>query len=135
MQANDASHRINVFYDGACPLCMREIGMLRRRDKHHRIRFTDIADPSFDATAWGRTQAEFMARIQGQLSDGRWIDGVEVFRQLYSAVGLGALLAVTRLPGISYVAERVYDVFAKNRLRITGRKNACTTDGACATNR
>ncbi|MBC7793660.1 MAG: DUF393 domain-containing protein [Clostridia bacterium] len=123
--------RIHVFYDGACPLCMREVRMLRRRDrKRHRIRFTDIAASDFDPHAWGKTKAEFMARIQAQLPDGRWIDGVEVFRQLYSAVGLGALLAITRVPGINYLAERVYDIFAKNRLRITGRDDACATD-AC----
>jgi len=28
-----ADFEVEVFYDGACPLCMREIAMLRRRDK------------------------------------------------------------------------------------------------------
>ena len=34
---------VEVFYDGACPLCLREIFMLRRREHRGRIRFTDIA--------------------------------------------------------------------------------------------
>ena len=34
---------IEVFHDGGCPLCNREIEMLRRLDTKGRIKFTDIA--------------------------------------------------------------------------------------------
>ena len=37
--------RIEVFFDGDCPLCVKEIGMLRWMDRKNRIRFTDIAEP------------------------------------------------------------------------------------------
>jgi len=120
--------QVEVFYDGDCPLCVREIAMLRRWDKNDRIVFTDIAAPDFSAVALGKTQDDLMARIHGRLSDGQWIEGVEVFRQLYSAVGLGPLVAVTRLPGISSLMNLGYRLFAKNRLRLTGR---CTAE-SCA---
>jgi predicted DCC family thiol-disulfide oxidoreductase YuxK len=45
-----APFEIEVFYDGACPLCLREINLLRRRDRKHAIRFTDIAAVGFDAS-------------------------------------------------------------------------------------
>jgi predicted DCC family thiol-disulfide oxidoreductase YuxK len=122
-----SNYRIEVFHDGDCPLCEHEIGMLRRLDRRGNIRFTDIAADGFDASSYGRTQAEFMARIQGRSPDGTWIDGVEVFRQLYAAVGLGPLVAVTRWPGLRWLADRAYDWFAKNRLRLTGR----CEDGVC----
>ncbi|MBS2020041.1 MAG: DUF393 domain-containing protein [Deltaproteobacteria bacterium] len=121
-------HQVEVFFDGACPLCRREIGMLRRLDRRSAIRFTDIAEPSFDAVAVGRTQSDLMARIQARLADGTWIDGVEVFRRLYAAVGFGPLVAVTRVPGISHLMDAAYGWFAKNRLRLTGRCD----DTACA---
>ena len=44
------SCRIEMFYDGDCPLCMRETRMLRRLDCLNRIRFTDIAATDFDVT-------------------------------------------------------------------------------------
>ena len=52
---------------------------------------------------------------------------VEVFRQLYAAVGLGMFVWPTRLPIISHALDFGYKVFAKNRLRLTGRctKEAC----------
>lgn len=119
------SKLVEVFFDGACPLCVREIGMIRRRDRHQRIQFTDIAAPAFSAEQLGVTQDALMARIHGRLPDGTWIEGVEVFRRLYSAVGFGPLVAVTRLPGISHLLDAGYRVFARNRLKFTGR---CTAE-------
>ena len=123
------SWTVEAFYDGDCPLCLREVNMLRRMDrKGQRIQWTDIAAPGFDAAAYGKTFDEFMDRMHGRLADGTWIEGVEVFRQLYAAVGLGPLVALSRLPGVSWAADRAYEVFARNRLRLTGR----CTDDVCA---
>lgn len=118
-------YRIEVFFDGDCPLCVREIAMLRRLDRRARIRFTDIAAPGFDPAAEGTTMETLMAEIHGRLPDGRWITGVEVFRQLYAAVGLGPVVAATRLPGVRGALDVGYRLFAKNRLRLTGR---CTSE-------
>lgn len=123
-----ASHDIEVFFDGDCPLCRREIAMLQRRDRAQRIRFTDIAAAGFDAGALGTDQATLMGRIHGRLPDGTWIDGVEVFRRLYTAVGLGWLVSLSRLPVLSRLVELAYDLFARHRLRLTGR---CAVDGSC----
>ncbi|MEY4548649.1 MAG: hypothetical protein RL685_4844 [Pseudomonadota bacterium] len=118
---------VEVFYDGECPLCLREIRMLRSRDRQDRIRFTDIAAAGFDASALGVTREVLMGRIHGRLPDGKLIDGVEVFRRLYAAVGFARLVGLTRLPGITQLLDVAYDAFAKNRLRLTGR----CEDGAC----
>ena len=119
--------QVEVFYDGECPLCVREIKMLRRLDRHHRIRFSDIADPAFSPATFGMTMKDFMDEIQGRLPNGQWLTGVEVFRRLYSAIGLKPVVALTRLPGISHGLELGYRIFAKNRLRLTGRCD----DGTC----
>ena len=119
---------VEVFYDGDCPLCMREIRMLMRKDRASRIEFTNIAAPTFDAAAYGTTYDALMTRIRGRLPDGTWIEGVEVFRQLYSAIGWTTLVAISRIPGISHLLALGYRVFAANRLRLTGR---CGPDG-CA---
>ena len=112
---------VEAFFDGECPLCLKEVQLLRRLDRKERIRWTDIASPDFDARSQGKTHEELMAKMHGRLPDGTWIEGVEVFRRLYSAVGLGPLVALSRIPGISHLADLGYRVFAKNRLRLTGR--------------
>ncbi len=129
-ESTGTNWQVEVFYDGECPLCLREIKMLRWMDRRKNIRFTDIADSAFRPSDYGKTMQEFMDEIQGRLSDGSWIIGVEVFRRLYGAVGLGPLVALTRLPGVSHVLDLGYRVFAKNRLRFTGRCNA----GVCKVN-
>ena len=98
-QLSPASYSVEVFYDGECPLCLREIKLLRFFDRKNRIQFTDIAAPDFNAAVYEKTPAQFMDEIHGRLPDGQWIIGVEVFRQLYAAVGLGLLVWPTRLPG------------------------------------
>ncbi|MEN0111925.1 MAG: DUF393 domain-containing protein [Planctomycetota bacterium] len=124
-------YRVEVFYDGDCPLCRREIDLLRRWDRHQRIRFTDIAAPSFDASDYGKSMDELMAEIHGRLSDGSWIIGVEVFRQLYGAVGFDRVVPLSRLPGVRHALDLSYKFFAKQRLRLTGR---CKDEG-CAIDR
>ena len=121
--------QVEVFYDGDCPLCKREIGVLRWADRRQRVRFTDIAAPDFDSSTLGISWSTLMDRIHGRLPDGSWIEGVEVFRRLYAAVGLGWLVWFTRLPGIAGLLEWSYRIFAKNRLKWTGRcDDSCSLD-------
>ena len=125
------SFEVEVFYDGACPLCVREINLLRRKDHAGRIRFTDIAADGFDATSIGIPWSRLMERIHGRLPDGTIIEGVEVFRRLYAAIGFRGLVTATRLPGVKQALDASYQLFAKNRLRLTGRcsDESCPTHG------
>ncbi len=114
---------VEVFYDGDCPLCMREINMLRRKDKSGKIAFTDIAAAEFEAEKYGKTGEQLMSEIHARIPGGEWITGVEVFRRLYSAIGFSALVWPTRLPVVRQMLDVGYRMFAKNRLRLTGRCN------------
>ncbi len=121
---------ITVLYDGACPLCSREIEMLRRRDRGRgAIGAIDIAAPEFDAARYGLDQERVMARMHAVLPDGTVVEGMEVFRRVYSAVGLGWVLAPSRWPLLRGAFDAAYAWFARNRLRLTGR--AREGDGAC----
>jgi len=122
--------RFEVFYDGDCPLCLREIRMLQHLDrKRQRICFTNIADSGFDSLReTGLEHTRLMAEIHGRLPSGQLVTGVEVFRQLYGAVGLGWLLQPTRWPLLRQLSDAAYELFAKHRLRLTGR----CVDGVCS---
>lgn len=122
---------LTVFFDGDCPLCVREIQMLRRLDRRNALRFADIAAPDFDAEEVGRTYESLMAQIHARTSDGRWITGADVFRALYAGVGFGALSKLSAVPGVRQAVNASYRVFAKNRLRLTGRNEVCTRE-TCA---
>jgi predicted DCC family thiol-disulfide oxidoreductase YuxK len=115
---------VKVLFDGECPLCRREIAALRRLDRGRgRAAFEDISAPGFDPSRYGLDRETLMSRIHGVLPDGRVIEGVEVFRRLYSAVGLGWIVAPTRWPVLRPLVDAAYRAFARNRLRLTGRAN------------
>ena len=101
--------------------------MLRARDRQRRIRFTDISADGFDAGVTGVSHQTLMARIHGRLPDGTIIDGVEVFRRLYAAVGFERAARLSRLPGVAPLLDAAYGAFAKRRLWLTGR----CADGTC----
>lgn len=121
--------QLRVLYDGECPLCAREIRFLERRDRGRgKIQFEDIAAPDFDPAKYDRELSELMARIHAVLPDGSLVEGVEVFRRAYGAIGWGWLWAPTRWPGLRWLADLAYRVFARNRIRWTGREPLCDED-------
>ncbi|MCA9505302.1 MAG: DUF393 domain-containing protein [Spirochaetaceae bacterium] len=125
------SWEIRVLYDADCPLCSREVALLRRLDRGRgRIDFEDIAAPDFDPARYALDQASVEARLHGVLPDGRIVDGVDVLVRAWSAVGFRLVAVIARLPGVRWLLDRAYDVFARNRLRWTGR-----CDDRCAPSR
>ena len=120
---------IEVFYDGGCPVCLREVRVIRRLDRRGRICFTDIDAPGFQVSEGSPGFDDLMARIHARASDGTWVHGVEVFRRLYAAIGFGPLVAVSRWPGISPLLDWGYAIFARNRTQWFGRctANTCGT--------
>ena len=116
-----SGHLFEVFYDGDCPLCRREIDMLSRWDRHDRILFTDLTAAGFQPSALGLSMDTLMAEIHGRMPDGSLVKGVEVFRQLYGHVGFGWAVPFSRWPGVRHGLDLAYTFFARYRLKLTGR--------------
>lgn len=84
---------LEVFYDGSCPMCRKEIASCMYWDAgRYCVKFTDISKPGFDAMAeTGHSQEELNSRLHGKLllyEDQPVISGVLVFRHLYFNLGL-----------------------------------------------
>lgn len=112
-----------MLYDGDCPLCMREVNMLRERNKSYgAIKFVDISSKDYSPDDnQGLDYETSMGRIHAVLSDGTVVTDVEAFRKLYEEVGLGWVYAVTKYEPVASMANAVYGVWAKYRMQITGR--------------
>ena len=92
----------------------------------------DISALGFDPSRYGLTRQEVMDVLHGVLPDGRIVRGVEAIRQAYQAVGLGWLIAPTRLPGVRVVLDRMYRVFARNRAGLGRWFGRRCQDGVCS---
>lgn len=112
-----------LLFDGACPLCRREVESLRARDRGRGlIRFVDIDAADYDpATHAGISYREAMGRIRAIGADGVVIKDMAVFREAYRVVGWGWLYAPTAWPLIGPLADALYGFWARWRLRLTGR--------------
>lgn len=139
-----ADPTLTLLYDGACPLCRREVEVLQRQDlrrhgaERSRLRFVDIADPSYDPAAHaGITYREAMGRMHGIRGDGTVLRDVAVFREAYRLVDLGWLYAPTGWPLIAPLVDVLYGLWARWRLRITGRPDldtlCCGREGCSGT--
>lgn len=124
------SYPLTVFFDGACPICDREIALMRRLDKHQRLIFFDFSRSDYDPTSINISPAELGRIIHARWVNGSVITGVDVFRAMWEAVGLGFLARLTRLSLIEPLVLKAYAWFARNRLRLTGRSRTCAED-AC----
>jgi predicted DCC family thiol-disulfide oxidoreductase YuxK len=101
-----------VYFDGACPLCSREIAMYRREPGAQRVQWVDVAH--CDAVAIGPelTRQAAMARLHLRLPDGRLVSGARAFTELWRILPrwrwLGRVMGSG--PGL-WLLEGAYRVF------------------------
>ncbi len=112
-----ALYPLTLYFDSRCQLCQAEMTNLRLRDRAGLLRFADVWAPGFEGPP-GTTHEQLLALIHARTADGRVLRGVEVFRRAYEAVGLGWVMAATRLPVLGPLADRLYPVLARNRYRL-----------------
>lgn len=109
------AHALTVLYDGACPLCRREIGLYRGLQPSAPLRFADVSDPASPLPN-GTTREQLLARFHVRAGDGRLLSGAQAFLALWAALpGWRWLALVGRLPGAAWAMERVYRLFLRLR--------------------
>ncbi len=103
---------MEVWFDGDCPLCRREIALLRRLDRRGAIVFTDVA------TGQGVCpidRAELLSRFHAR-EDGRLVSGAEAFAAMWRAIPMLAPFGhLARNRRVLAVLERLYVHFLKVR--------------------
>jgi len=103
---------------------------MKRLDRRRQLEFCDFSAQVYDTASSGFATADLGAVIHARWADGSIITGVEVFRAMWEAVGLGFLARLSRLSLVEPLVLKAYAWFARNRMRLTGRSHACVGD-AC----
>jgi predicted DCC family thiol-disulfide oxidoreductase YuxK len=103
---------------------------MKRLDSRQRLAFCDFSRPNYGAASIGFAPSELSRVIHARWADGSVITGVDVFRAMWEAVGLGILARLSLLSLVEPLVLRAYAWFTRNRLRLTGRLKVCTGD-AC----
>ena len=105
---------------------------LKRRDRNGQLEVQNIADPGFDAGSYGLSREEVERVLHGIRPDGSVVKGMEAVRAAYCAVGLGWVVAPTRIPGVRWLADSVYRSFARNRAALGRLVEQRCSDERCA---
>ena len=133
--ADVADKKLTVFYDGGCPLCVREIGFYRRRKGADEIRWVDVSEipvseigssPAGEGeVAPGLSCRQALARFHVLDSDGRLVSGGEAFAVLWRALpGFRLLGRLCRVPPLPRILNFAYDRFLKIRPWLQARVRA-----------
>lgn len=110
------SPALTVWYDGACPLCRREIALMRRLDWRRRVAFIDLGDAP--PAACPLDPAELLARLHAAEGE-RMHDGAAAFAALWRQLPLlWPLGQLARLPFVLALLERAYTRFLRWRPRL-----------------
>jgi predicted DCC family thiol-disulfide oxidoreductase YuxK len=109
---------LTVLYDGACPLCRREIGVYRglqplRSDSP--VCFADVSDTTLSLPP-GTTREQLLARFHVRDRGGELLSGAQAFLALWAALpGWRWLALAGRVPGAAWAMERSYRLFLRWR--------------------
>ena len=116
--SSNAAHGpdLTVWYDGACPLCRREIAAMRRLDWRRAILFVDIADPESTCPL---DRATLLARFHAQERGRDPVSGAAAFAAMWRAIPLLRPLGLlARIPALLWLLEKAYLRFLRLRPRL-----------------
>ncbi len=104
--------RVTVWYDGGCPLCVREIALMRRLDRRRRVCFVDIAD----AAACPLDPATLLERFHAREAGRDIVSGAAAFAAMWRAIPLLRPLGLAaRVRPVLWLLERAYRGFLRVR--------------------
>ncbi|XP_061590735.1 uncharacterized protein LOC133456286 [Cololabis saira] len=130
---SSGSAAVRVLYDGLCPVCVTEIRFLQflQRNRPGEVHFIDIAKPDYDGAHYKDVTYEMAMEEMHVIDEKDEVHrGVPAFAVMYSAVGLSWLGRVMMWSPVRPFMDKSYAIFARNRLKWTGREEECTT-GRC----
>lgn len=107
--------RPTLIYDGACGFCQRSVDLVRRWDREQRFVFIPFQDQARVA-AFAIPLPALAAAMHLLLPDGRVFAGADAVPEILRLLpGKGSWAWVFRVPGVPFVARRLYGWIARRR--------------------
>lgn len=117
---------LTVFYDGLCPVCLDEMKELAELDKKGYLNLENIYAEDFSERYPHINIVQADAIIHGQTHTGEILYGLDVICRAWRLVDRKPWLQMLRWPGIKWLADQGYLLFARHRYKIsywiTGRE-------------
>jgi predicted DCC family thiol-disulfide oxidoreductase YuxK len=96
---------VTVWFDGACPLCTHEIGLMRKLDRRGAIAFIDV----LSAQSCPIDRRALLARFHAKERDREIVSGAAAFAAMWRAIPiLSPLGHALRWPPALWAMEKAY---------------------------
>ena len=103
--------KVNVFFDGGCPLCKREVNLYSKLDKDNEICWVNVAEEEFSAPE-NYTKNILLSRFHARDVDGQYYSGAKAFFLVWSKLrGWKTLAKLGRFKLVVWIAEYLYKFF------------------------
>ncbi len=105
---NASNRQVTVWYDSECPMCVREIRLMRRLDRHEAVEFVSIQG----ATGCPISTEELMKRFHAQERGEPVVSGAAAFAAMWRAIpAMKPLGLLARFRPVLWILERMYRGF------------------------
>jgi predicted DCC family thiol-disulfide oxidoreductase YuxK len=116
MDQTFAPPKATVYYDGACPLCAREIAHYREAEGAERLAFVDVTACRAEELGPDLTREAAVARMHVRLADNQMVSGAAAFAALWRQLpGFAWAGRIASLPFILPILEGGYRMFLRVR--------------------
>lgn len=121
--SKQSTPKVTVWYDSDCPLCLREISLMRRLDHNKAIEFTSIQG----RTGCPISTDELMKRFHAQERGQPIVSGAAAFAAMWRSIpSLRPLGLLARFRPVLWILERMYLGFLMIRPWLQRRLGAST---------
>ncbi|WP_207063531.1 thiol-disulfide oxidoreductase DCC family protein [Motiliproteus sp. SC1-56] len=119
---------VTVYFDGACPICRKEVRQYDRWALPGSVRWVDITDHADTLRELGITPEAALLELHLRHPDGRLERGLDAFITLWARIPWCRPLAwVASLAPVHWLLRRLYRWHTRRRLARQGR----LPQGAC----
>ncbi len=119
-----------VLYDDECPLCIFQMKVLTWLDWLHKLALVPLSSERAQTAAPQLTRESLLEAMHCVTEDGRTFRGARAIRFVGMRLPLLVPLALFLwVPGVIWIAERVYMIISRNRKvlsRLFGCGDACS---------
>ncbi len=115
METTATAFDVTVWFDSQCPLCVREIALMKRLDRRGAIDFVDL----YGARDCPVDPAELLRRFHARERGQPVVSGAAAFAAMWRAIPvLRPLGLLAKFPPVLWILEGAYRLFLLVRPRL-----------------
>lgn len=120
MKAVEARGSHVVIYDGDCAFCSAQVRWLKKLDWFGTLKFVSFTDRHVEEIAPTLSREELSTAIYCVAKDGKISRAARCFRFIALRIPLLVPLAIVMwIPGVIWIAEKIYAAIARNRAKLS----------------